>query len=111
MKLLFDQNLSPRLAAELADLFPNSTHVQDIGLARAADIPLWDFARENGFVIVTKDVDFSDRSALIGFPPKIIWVRIGNCSTAEIQSALRRHYEQVEAFDADDNLGVLSLFG
>lgn len=111
MKLLFDQNLSPRLVTEVADLFPESAHVQDLGLARAADIPLWTFARENDFIIVTKDVDFSDRSALVGFPPKVIWIRLGNCTTADIQTALRRNHEQVQAFSTDDSLGVLSILG
>ena len=87
MKLLFDQNLSPRLVTMLVDLFPGSEHVQSVGLGEAADASVWEFARNNAFVIVTKDVDFSDRSALAGHPPKIIWIRLGNCSTAEIASA------------------------
>ena len=111
MKLLFDQNLSPRLVTLLADLFPGSEHVQSVGLGRSPDDPLWEFARDNAFVIVTKDVDFSDRSAIAGHPPKIIWIRLGNCSTSEIESALRTNHAQIEAFDADENLGVLALFG
>lgn len=110
MKLLLDQNLSPRLADDLDDMYPNSAHVQSLGLDQSPDTPLWDFARDNGFVIVSKDVDFSDRSALVGHPPKLIWIRLGNCTTAEIESALRRHHEQIEAFDEDDGLGVLSIY-
>ena len=110
MKLLFDQNLSPRLVTMLVDLFPGSEHVQSVGLGEAADASVWEFARNNAFVIVTKDVDFSDRSALAGHPPKIIWIRLGNCSTAEIASALRTNHAQTEAFDADADLGVLALF-
>ena len=111
MKLLFDQNLSPRLAEELADLFPGSTHVQALGLSQSLDTPLWDFARNNEFVIVTKDVDFSDRSAMLGHPPKVIWVRLGNCSTSEIEAALRAQYERIESFNADENLGVIAILG
>jgi predicted nuclease of predicted toxin-antitoxin system len=111
VKLLFDQNLSPRLADMLADLFPGSAHVGSLGLDRIPDDPLWDFARDNGFVIVTKDVDFSERSALLGHPPKVIWVRLRNCTTAEIESALRRHHGRIEAFDQDKGLGVLTIVG
>ena len=111
MKLLFDQNLSPRLVEAIADLFPGSAHVQSLGLDRTPDAPLWDFARDNGFVIVTKDVDFSDRSVLLGHPPKVVWVRLGNCTTSEIESALRSHHRQIEAFEEDEGLGVLAVFG
>ena len=83
MKLLFDQNLSPRLVTMLSDLFPGSEHVQSVGLDQSPDTPLWDFARDNDFVIVTKDVDFSDRSAIVGYPPKrfrfdVMWTDEGN---------------------------------
>ena len=111
MKLLFDQNLSPRLVRQLEDLFPGSSHVQAQGFASSPDTPLWEFARKNDFVIVSKDVDFSDRSALLGYPPKIIWIRMGNCSTSEIEGALRKHHGQIDAFASDDNVGVLAIFG
>ncbi len=111
MKLLLDQNVSPRLGETLGDLYPGSVHVQSLGLDRSPDAPVWDFARDNDFIIVTKDVDFSDRSALLGHPPKVIWVRLGNCTTSHIESALRRHREQIEAFGEDDNLGVFAIFG
>jgi predicted nuclease of predicted toxin-antitoxin system len=81
VKLLFDQNLSPRLVTMLSDLFPGSEHTQSLGLDQSSDALLWGFARNNDFLIVTKDVDFSDRSALVGYPPKVIWVRTGNCTT------------------------------
>ena len=72
MKLLFDENLSPRLASRLADLFPDSTHVRDIGLKAAADPGVWDYARLNGFMIVSKDADMHDLSLIFGNPPKVI---------------------------------------
>jgi predicted nuclease of predicted toxin-antitoxin system len=91
VKLLFDENLSPRLVAELSAEFPGSAHVHDVGLGAAADSAVWDFARDNGFVIVSKDGDFADLSVLYGAPPKIIWIRRGNCSTAAIAALLRLH--------------------
>lgn len=109
MKLLFDQNLSPHLVDILADVYPDSAHVQSLGLDRSPDTPLWDFARDNDFVIVSKDVDFSDRSALVGHPPKVIWIRLGNCTTADIEFVLRRQLQQIEIFGSDENLGVITI--
>ena len=111
MKLLFDQNLSPRLAPDLADLFPGSEHVQNLGLDREPDGPVWEYARSYGFVIVTKDADFSDRSAMAGHPPKVIWLRLGNCTTSEIEATLRLRTAEIERFGGDSRLGVLALFG
>jgi predicted nuclease of predicted toxin-antitoxin system len=111
VKLLFDQNLSPRLVEQLGDLFPGSAHVQSLQLDRALDVSLWDFARKNDFLLVTKDVDFSDRSALFGYPPKVIWLRLGNCTTAEIESTLRAHHEAIDTFNNDGSVGVLTIFG
>ena len=72
MKLLFDQNLSPKLVFRMDNLFPNSVHVQSVGLDTASDAVLWHYARINGFLIVSKDADFSDKSAIEGQPPKVI---------------------------------------
>lgn len=57
MKLLFDQNLSPKLVNGLADLFPGSRHVQSETLDCADDDQVWDHAKRNSFAIVTKDED------------------------------------------------------
>lgn len=86
MKLLFDHNLSPRLVNRLADIYPNSNHLFNLQLDTAADYLVWEYARQNQFIIVTKDSDFSELSLLRGFPPKVIWIRIGNCKTNEIES-------------------------
>ena len=109
MKLLLDQNLSHRLVAALADVFPGSLHVRDVGLARAADEALWAHARGAAFTIVSKDSDFQHRVFVEGFPPKIVWLRIGNCSTAEIESLLRRHASDIERFQQDSLSSVLIL--
>ncbi|MGH9668073.1 MAG: DUF5615 family PIN-like protein, partial [Bryobacteraceae bacterium] len=79
MKLLFDANLSPQLVGRLAELFPNSIHVFNTGLARfTSDETIWNYARANGFTIVTADSDFIDFAENRGTPPKI--VRLENCN-------------------------------
>jgi predicted nuclease of predicted toxin-antitoxin system len=94
VKLLFDQNLSPSLVDSLADIYPKSVHVQSVGLERADDTAVWDFARLHNFVIVTKDADFQERSLIAGVPPKVVWIRRGNCSTSDIEAILRRHSDE-----------------
>lgn len=109
MKLLFDQNPSHRLARALNDLFPGSLHVRDVGLRAADDPVVWNYARRHGFVIVSKDADFHQRSFVFGAPPKVVWVRLGNCSTADVERLLRHRAQTIEAFGVDVELAFLSL--
>jgi predicted nuclease of predicted toxin-antitoxin system len=110
MKLLFDHNLPPSLVRRLASLFPLSEHVFTLGLDRASDLEIREFAESEGFAIVTKDADFSDLCVLRGFPPKIVWVRRGNCTVDDLEQLLREQYEQIEALNGDPSIGVLTLF-
>ena len=80
-----------------------------VGLDTADDVELWNYARDNDYFIVSKDVDFSDRSVIHGVPPKVIWLRQGNCSTSTIERILRNHYPDVESFADDPNKGILML--
>ena len=110
MKLLFDHNLPPRLVSRLRDLFPNSEHVFAIGLDRATDLEIREHAKRENLAIVTKDADFSDLCVLRGFPPKVIWIRRGNCSANDLEQLLREHHQQIAALDNDPLIGVLTLF-
>ena len=109
MTLLLDQNLSPRLVPALADLFPGSAHVRDVGLAAASDDEVWRYAAEHGFTIVSKDVEFHQRSFLFGHPPKVVWIRRGNCSTRDLETLLRERRDQLVAFEQDPEGSFLSL--
>ena len=109
MKLLFDQNLSDQLIMRLSDLFPNSIHTKTIGLNTAADAELWDYARKNDYLIVSKDADFSNRSVIHGHPPKVIWLRLGNCPTSTVENILRSHYSDIKKFTNDPSRGLLML--
>jgi predicted nuclease of predicted toxin-antitoxin system len=110
VKLLFDQNLSPFLASRLANDFPGSAHVQDVGLDRADDAGVWDYARANGFIIVSKDSDFHERSVFLDAPPKVVWIRRGNCSTDAIEQLMRTHTSDVKNLVTDDAARFLILF-
>jgi predicted nuclease of predicted toxin-antitoxin system len=109
VNLLFDQNLSHRLVRSLADIFPHSNHVRDVGLGSADDEAVWQYAAAEGFAIVSKDSDFHQLSFLRGHPPKVIWIRRGNCSTDEIESLLRAHEPDLRAFEHDPAASFLVL--
>jgi predicted nuclease of predicted toxin-antitoxin system len=110
MKLLFDQNLSSKLCQAVADLFPESNHVRPLGLSEVGDQVLWDYAKANGFTIVSQDVDFAEMAALLRSPPKVIWLRAGNQSTAAISTLMRRHAELILAFGNDDDAACLEIY-
>ncbi|HZL26683.1 MAG TPA: DUF5615 family PIN-like protein [Acidobacteriaceae bacterium] len=95
MRLLFDENLSPWLVQNLADLYPGSSHVRDVGLKREPDRDIWEYAKATGLAVVTKDSDFVERSIFDRQSPKIIWIRLGNCSSRRIETLLRIEYEAV----------------
>ena len=91
MKLLFDANLSPQLV-RLQELFPDSTHVFDTGLALfTTDQTIWNYARTNGFTIVTADADFLDFAKERGAPPQVVLLENCNYKTARVEDLLRRH--------------------
>lgn len=110
MKLLFDQNLSPALVRCVADIFPDSNHVFSLGLDRADDIEISEFAVAEDFVIVTKDADYSEMISLGGRLPKIIWIRKGNCSTDAIENLLREYSIQINELSKHENIRLLMLF-
>jgi predicted nuclease of predicted toxin-antitoxin system len=109
MKLLFDQNISPRLTRLLADIYPSSVHVRDVGLSEAGDSEIWEYAKANGYALVSKDSDFQQRSLLLGALPKFIWLRVGNCSVKRTEDLLRSYSAAIHTFDLDDSKSHLML--
>lgn len=109
MKLLFDQNLSWRLPLHLAELYPDSRHIRDFGLKGSQDLGIWEHAKSNDFAIVTKDKDFQQRSWLQGHPPKVIHLRVGNCTVQMIEDLLRKHSETIRKFITDEGKSYLAL--
>src|SRR3990170_5379071 len=107
MKLLLDQNISRKLVKELEDLFPGSNHVYLLGLHKVSDEEIWKYARDNDFAIVTQDSDFHERSLVYGYPPKVIWLRIGNISTKNIKRLLKECSQDILLFEKDKTLGCL----
>jgi predicted nuclease of predicted toxin-antitoxin system len=98
VKLLLDQNLSHHLAEALHDLHPGSQHVRELAMSCAADEEIW---------IHAEDSDFQQRSLLRGHPPKVVWIRRGNCSTSQIGQLLRRRHRDLLAFEQDPDASFL----
>lgn len=89
------------------DAYPGSIHVRDVGLGSAIDEQVWSYAVEHEFVIISKDSDFHQRSLIYGIPPKIVWVRRGNCSTLEIIAIMKQAHAAIETFMLDSNASFL----
>jgi predicted nuclease of predicted toxin-antitoxin system len=112
MKLLFDQNISFRITTNIQDLFPDSKQVRDLGLENSKDSFLWNYAKENNYCIVTFDGDFYDLGLIKGSSPKVIWLRLGNTSTQNIETVLRKNYDLIKTFLTDPNykeIGCLEI--
>lgn len=109
MKLLFDENLSRRLLALLADLFPGSAHVSAANLLQATDSEIWEYARSRGFAIATADGDFYELAITLGPPPKVIWLRGCDYPTAVGEQLMRREAVRISEFIEDADRAVLVL--
>jgi predicted nuclease of predicted toxin-antitoxin system len=107
VKLLFDENLSAKLVGLVRDEYPDSAHVREVGLRGASDRRIWEHARDNGFVIVSKDDDFRQRSLLEGTPPKVVWLQVGNAGTAPIAEVLRDQAPRLHQFESEGESAFL----
>ena len=94
----------------MAEDYPGSTHVVVCGLGSSDDLAIRQYALQHGFIIVTKDEDFSLLSAALGAPPKVVWFRRGNAPTSEFARILKTHKEQIKAFASDPERHVLVIY-
>ncbi len=109
MKFLLDENLSDRIVPQILDLYPGSSHVKAHRLIQTDDLLIWSFARQHGYTIISKDADFHQRSLVFGHPPKLVYLRVGNCPTSRITQLIRSNYVLLSAFDSDPDTSILVL--
>jgi predicted nuclease of predicted toxin-antitoxin system len=109
MKLLFDQNLSFKLSQRLIDLFPGSVQARLVGLAEAEDRVVWNNARAHWYTLVTLDADFAELAALLGSPPKVIWLRCGNQPTAAIEKLIRDRADLIAGLEDTDMIACVEI--
>jgi predicted nuclease of predicted toxin-antitoxin system len=110
MKFLFDQNISHRILKLLPDFYSDSESVKDLGLINATDLEIWEYARDHNCNIITQDSDFNELNSLRGFPPKVIWIRMGNLKTSDIAEVLTQHCSEIEYFVNDKSYGCFEIF-
>lgn len=109
MRLLFDEQLSEELCALLGDVFRDSLHVRQLGAGGASDEDVWRIARDRNCLLVTKDEDFHRLSVLRGAPPKVVWLRLGNCGTEDVAQLLRHHVADLYRFAEHPEASVFEL--
>jgi predicted nuclease of predicted toxin-antitoxin system len=109
LKLLLDQNISHRILPDVNSDFPGSSHVKELNIETSGDSEIWEYAKSHNFTIVSKDSDFHQRSFLYGPPPKVIWIQIGNCSTEDILSTIKKHATAIESFIKSSDQAFLIL--
>ncbi len=110
LKLLFDENISYRIIKKIEHLYAGSQQVKRLGLLSQKDGLIWEYARRNGFVIVTHDEDYDELSLLRGVPPKVLWLRMGNITTEDLAELLIKHYDRIRQFIGfDHETGCLEL--
>jgi predicted nuclease of predicted toxin-antitoxin system len=80
-----------------------------VGLAHADDDTVWSYAKDQGLEIVSKDSDFHQRSFVLGFPPKVVWIRRGNCTTSEIANLLQAYQSDLLVFAGNSEAAFLEL--
>ena len=111
MKILLDQNLSHRLVSLLATAYPEVIHVREAGLWDAEDRIIWQFAKLEGCTIFTRDDDFQKIVLVRGHPPKVVWLKDGNSSNAELAQILIQRAERIRMFceKPDSETGLLII--
>lgn len=109
MKLLLDENISARLVKYVLEEFPDSSHIDYLDMQGTTDTNIWDYAATEGYIIVSKDNDFRQKSFLFGFPPKVIWLSVGNGGTKVIRKLLLANIAEIERFAENPDEGLLVL--
>lgn len=111
MKLLIDANISFKVAPKIRKHFETVIHVSDTGLTvPAKDIEIWQFAKENSFIIVTYDEDFTEFVNIYGAPPKVIWLRFGNAPVSLIVEKILLHLSDIQQLSEDKNIELLEIY-
>lgn len=111
MKLLLDENLSRRIVPLLQSDYPASSQVALLHLDTTTDREIWEYARANDFVIVTRDSDFHELSLLYGSPPKVIWLKTGNQSKASTLHTLIGRKEEISMALLQTDKNCIEIYG
>lgn len=111
MKLLLDENISRRIAPLLQVDYPGSSQIAVLQLEAATDREIWTYAKANDFVIVTRDADFHELCTLYGAPPRIIWLKTGNQSSAATLRSLLDRKQAIFTALLQDEKSCIEIYG
>ena len=109
MKLLLDENLSRRLVPFFVHDYPGTSQVSLLGMEQASDMDLWRYAKQENFVVVTRDADFQEIALVHGHPPSVIWLKTENPSKAVTLKLLLDYREHIVQALQLDGLGIVEL--
>lgn len=109
MKLLLDENLSRRIVPFLQTAYPGSSQVALLNLEGASDSEVWQYAKNNDFVIVSRDSDFQERSLVAGHPPQVVWLKIPNRSKTVVLNIRLDHHTEIEQALFEQNLACVEI--
>ena len=110
MKFIVDAQLPPALAHFLATKNEEVKHVLDLQMLEASDSEIWTLALKEDWVIISKDEDFPIRASVSANAPKIIWVRIGNCSKQTLLRIFNDHWRKIKT-ELDKGSNLVELQG
>jgi len=91
-RLLIDENLPFSLGVRLGLGYIHASQIAE----QASDSLLWQWARENDYVVLTRDTDFFDRLLRHGPPPKVIWIRLGNIRKNDLLRVMEARWPAIE---------------
>jgi len=109
MKLLLDENLSRRLVPLLQQEFPGTTQVTLLGLESASDQVIWLRAKQDGYVVVTRDADFQELSFVWAAAPKVIRLRTPNLNRMAVLKMLLDHKAEIHQSLEIDSMSSVEL--
>jgi predicted nuclease of predicted toxin-antitoxin system len=112
MKVLIDQNISHRIITVISFLFDELAHVKTLGWLDWDDHGIFMAARRLQYdAVMTLDEDFNKLLLQHGTPPKIIWLKTGNCSTKRLAEVIISNKDIIERFLLDEGFDCLELYG
>jgi len=97
VKFLVDNQLPTALIRFLTSRGEEASHVLDLGLAQSSDAAIWRHAAENRMILISKDEDFFHLAGRPEASVQVVWVRLGNCRTPQLLSALEKVWPRVQA--------------
>jgi len=110
MKLLLDENLSRRIIPALQQAYPNSSQIALLQMHEASDLDIWEYAKKEGYAIVTQDADFHEYNLLHAGPPLVIWLRCGNQPKNIILDKLLSHQPTIQEAEQDKNIWCIEIY-